>query len=193
MDIILASQSPRRKELLTRMGLSFRVVVSDIDEHMERSLPPDKLVESISAEKARAVQPLTAPDSLIVAADTVVVLDGTVLGKPADEADARRMLSLLSGREHQVYTGFTILQRDHIHSQSEETFVTFRPLTEEEIAAYVSSGEPLDKAGAYGIQGLGSMLVQGIRGDYFNVMGLPVCAFGQALEAFGLFPLLRRP
>ena len=96
-------------------------------------------------------------------------------------------------REHQVYTGFTILQGDHIHSQSEETFVTFRPLTEEEIAAYVSSGEPMDKAGAYGIQGLGSMLVQGIRGDYFNVMGLPVCAFGQALEAFGLFPLLRRP
>lgn len=191
--IILASQSPRRKELLTQMGLSFRVVVSDIDEHMERPLSPHKLVEAISAEKARAVQPLTAPDALIIAADTVVVLDGTVLGKPTDEAHARQMLSLLSGREHQVYTGFTILQGDHIHTQSEETFVTFRPLTEGEIAAYVSTGEPMDKAGAYGIQGLGSMLVQGIRGDYFNVMGLPVCALGQALEAFGLSPLLQRP
>ena len=186
MDIILASQSPRRKELLTQMGLSFRVVVSDIDEHMERSLPPDKLVESISAEKARAVQPLTTPDSLIIAADTVVVLDGTVLGKPADEADARRMLSLLSGREHQVYTGFTILQGDHIHSQSEETFVTFRPLTEEEIAAYVSSGEPMDKAGAYGAQGKAALFVSRIEGDYFNVMGLPLYLLGKMLADFGI-------
>ena len=186
MDIILASQSPRRKELLTRMGLSFCVVVSDIDEHMERSLPPDKLVESISAEKARAVQPLTAPDSLIVAADTVVVLDGTVLGKPADEADARRMLSLLSGRQHQVYTGFTVLQGENIVSRSEETLVSFRPLSDGEIGRYIATGEPMDKAGAYGIQGLGALLVSGIRGDYCNVVGLPVFRLGRILSEFGV-------
>ena len=186
MDIILASASPRRRELLTQMGLPFRVVVADIDEHTERHLPPHRLVETISAEKARAVGAQVGSGPLVIAADTVVVLDGAVLGKPADEADARRMLSLLSGRQHQVYTGFTVLQGENIVSRSEETLVSFRPLSDGEIGRYIATGEPMDKAGAYGIQGLGSLLVEGIRGDYFNVMGLPVCALGQVLKQFGV-------
>ena len=185
-EIILASQSPRRRELLTRMGLSFRVVVADIDEHMERSLPPDRLVEAISAEKARAVGAQAGPGPLVIAADTVVVLDGVLLGKPTDEEDARRMLRMLSGRRHQVYTGFTVLQGEKMVSRSEETLVSFRPLSDGEIGRYIATGEPMDKAGAYGIQGLGSLLVEGIHGDYFNVMGLPVCALGRALEEFGV-------
>lgn len=186
MEIILASQSPRRRELLGQMGLTFQIVTPDIDEHMDRPLPPDKLVEAISAEKAAAVAAQVGPRSLVIAADTVVALDGELLGKPADEADARRMLSELSGRQHQVYTGFTVLGDGRAVTRSEETLVTFRPLTGEEIAAYVQTGEPMDKAGAYGIQGLGALLVEGIRGDYFNVMGLPVCALGQVLKDFGV-------
>ena len=186
MDIILASQSPRRKELLTQMGLSFRVVVSDIDEHMERSLPPDKLVESISAEKARAVQPLTTPDSLIIAADTVVVLDGTVLGKPADEADALRMLTALQGRRHTVCTGVTVRQGDSCLTESESTDVYFRPASRRELLAYIQTGEPMDKAGAYGVQGKGALLVERLDGDFFNVMGLPVLRLARMLERFGV-------
>lgn len=189
MDIILASASPRRKELLTQMGLSFQVVAADIDEHMDRELSPDRLVEAISAEKAAAVAAGAGANSLVIAADTVVVWNGEVLGKPADQADARRMLGELSGRTHRVYTGYTLRRGERVVTRSEGTDVTFRPLTAEEIAAYVSTGEPMDKAGAYGIQGLGSMLVEGIRGDYFNVMGLPVCALGKALGEFGVFPL----
>ena len=189
MDIILASASPRRKELLTQMGLSFRVVAADIDEHMDRELSPDRLVEAISAETAAAVAAGAGANSLVIAADTVVVWNGEVLGKPADQADARRMLGELSGRTHRVYTGYTLRRGERVVTRSEGTDVTFRPLTAEEIAAYVSTGEPMDKAGAYGIQGLGSMLVEGIRGDYFNVMGLPVCALGKALGEFGVFPL----
>lgn len=186
MDIILASQSPRRRELLTRMGLSYRVHAADIDEHMDRSLPPDKLVEAISAEKAAAVARTEGESPLIIAADTVVVLDGAVLGKPGDEADARDMLSRLSGREHQVYTGFTVRQGERTVTKSECTGVRFRRLSGEEIAAYVATGEPMDKAGAYGIQSLGALLVEGIAGDYFNVMGLPVCRLGLALKEFGV-------
>lgn len=186
MDIILASQSPRRRELLTRMGLSYRIHAVDIDEHMDRDLSPGALVETISREKAAACAALEGPEHLIIAADTVVTLDGAVLGKPRDEDDARRMLALLSGREHQVYTGFTLRRGGQVCTRSEETAVTFRPLTPGEIAAYVATGEPMDKAGSYGIQGYGALLVEGIRGDYFNVMGLPVCALGQALKQFGI-------
>lgn len=186
MDIILASASPRRRELLTQMGLSFRVVVAHIDEHMERPLAPPALVEAISRAKAMAVRAQVGPGPIIIAADTVVALEGTLLGKPTDEADARRMLSLLSGRQHQVYTGFTVLQGENIVSQSEETLVSFRSLSDGEMGRYIATGEPMDKAGAYGIQGLGSLLVEGIRGDYFNVMGLPVCALGQVLKQFGV-------
>lgn len=186
MDVVLASQSPRRRELLGQMGLDFRIIIPDIDEHMDRSLPPDKLVEAISAEKAGAVAAQVGPETVVIAADTVVVWNGAILGKPVHEADARRMLGELAGRTHEVYTGFTVCRGDQAVTRSERTEVTFRPLAGEEIAAYVATGEPMDKAGAYGIQGFGSLLVEGIRGDYFNVMGLPVCLLGQVLKQFGI-------
>lgn len=186
MDIVLASQSPRRKELLTQMGLSYRVHAVDIDEHMERKLPPGPLVEAISREKANACAALEGPSALIIAADTVVARDHAVLGKPHSPEEAAGMLRALSGADHQVYTGFTVRQGEHSVTRSERTLVSFRPLSEEEITAYVSTGEPMDKAGSYGIQGLGSLLITGIQGDYFNVMGLPVCALGQVLKEFGV-------
>ena len=192
MDIVLASQSPRRRELLERLGLPFRTLVPDIDERMDRPLPPAELVAVISAEKARAAQALAGPEAIVIAADTVVALDGAVLGKPAGEADAARMLSALAGRTHHVYTGLTVLRGERVRTVSEETAVTFRPLTEQEIAAYVRTGEPLDKAGAYGIQGYGALLVEGIRGDYFNVMGLPVLRLARMLRGFGVDLFLGR-
>ena len=136
MDIILASQSPRRRELLERMGLPFRIITPDIDERMERELPPGELVAAISAEKAGAVAAQAGPDAVVIAADTVVALDGAVLGKPAGESDAERMLSALSGRTHQVFTGLTVACGADVRTVSEETAVTFRPLTAVEIAEF---------------------------------------------------------
>lgn len=188
MDIILASGSPRRKQLLETMGIrNFRVLVPDFDEDAVALEVPSQLVEALSQGKAAAAaHKLGDPDALILAADTVVALEDTVLGKPADHLDAFRMLASLSGVRHQVYTGFTLRRGDQIVTGHEVTSVTFRPLSEEEISAYIATGEPMDKAGAYGIQGLGSLLVERIEGDYFNVMGLPVCRLGQALRAFGV-------
>ena len=187
MDIILASKSPRRRELLEQMGVrDFRIITPDIDEHMDRDLPPAELVRQISEEKARAVAAQVGPDAVVIAADTVVALDGVVLGKPADKEEAFRMLSLLSGNRHQVYTGLTVLRGEQVFSQWEETAVTFRPLTAEEIEAYIATGEPMDKAGAYGIQGYGALFIEGISGDYYNVMGLPVCRLGQILGQLGM-------
>ena len=187
MDIILASKSPRRRALLEQMGVKdFRILTPDIDEHMDRELPPAELVRQISLEKAQAVAAQADPNAVIIAADTVVALDGVVLGKPADEEEAFRMLSLLSGNRHQVYTGLTVLRREQVFSQWEETSVTFRPLTAEEIEAYIATGEPMDKAGAYGIQGYGALFIEGISGDYYNVMGLPVCRLGQILGQLGM-------
>ena len=186
MDIILASQSPRRRELLERMGLSFTVHAADIDEHMDRKLAPGPLVESISREKAAAAARDFDENTLIIAADTVVALEGQTLGKPQDKADAKRMLSLLSGNHHQVYTGFTVRRGEQVITRSECTQVKFRTLEPREIEAYIASGEPMDKAGAYGIQALGGLLVEGIRGDYFNVMGMPFCALGETLKEFGI-------
>lgn len=186
MDIVLASASPRRRELLAQMGLTFRVHAVDIDEHMDRSLPPWELVKAISREKAAACAALEGPDALIIAADTVVALDGDVLGKPRDEKEARGMLSRLSGRKHQVFTGFTVRRGEQVVTQSECTEVRFRTLSREEIVRYVSTGEPMDKAGAYGIQEKGALLVERLNGDYFNVMGLPVCALGLVLKDFGV-------
>lgn len=176
MEIILASQSPRRRELLERMGVkNFRIVTPDIDEHMERELPPEELVRRISAEKARAVREQAGMDAVVIAADTVVALDGAVLGKPADELEAFKMLSTLSGCRHQVYTGLTVLRGEERHTVSEE-----------EISCYIQTGEPMDKAGAYGIQGFGALLIEGIQGDYYNVMGLPVCRLGGILRQLGV-------
>ena len=187
MDIILASQSPRRRELLERMGVGdFRIVTPDIDEQMDRDLPPGELVGRISLEKALAVQAQEGKGPIIIAADTVVALDGAVLGKPADELNAFKMLSTLSGCRHQVYTGLTVLRGEEQYTVSEETTVTFRELSAEEIDRYVATGEPMDKAGAYGIQGYGALLVEGIQGDYYNVMGLPVCRLGLLLRRLGV-------
>lgn len=187
MEIILASKSPRRRALLEQMGVrDFRVVTPDIDEHMDRDLPPAELVRRISEEKAAAVAAQAEEEAVVIAADTVVALDGAVLGKPADEEEAFRMLSILSGNRHQVYTGLTVVKGEWRRSLWEETSVTFRPLEGEEIAAYIATGEPMDKAGAYGIQGYGALLVEGISGDYYNVMGLPVCRLGRILAELGL-------
>lgn len=187
MALILASQSPRRRELLERMGLTgFRILAPDIDERMDRSLPPAQLVERISLEKALAAQALAQPEDILIAADTVVALEGRVLGKPVDQAEAAQMLRALSGRRHQVYTGLTVLRGAARDTQHESTEVSFRPLASQEIACYVATGEPMDKAGAYGIQGYGALLVDGIWGDYYNVMGLPVCRLGQMLARLGI-------
>ena len=187
MQIILASQSPRRRELLTQMGLTdFIIRPAQGDEIADPTLSPDKLVEELSRQKAAEVAAAATPEDLIIAADTVVAIDGTVLGKPHSPQDAFAMLSRLSGRHHTVYTGMTVRRGDKVLTSHEATRVYFRPLTPAEIEAYVSTGEPMDKAGSYGIQGYGSMLVEGISGDYFNVVGLPVCLLGRMLAQFGV-------
>ena len=187
MDMILASQSPRRKELLGQMGLrGFKVTSPEVDETVDEHLPPAQVVEELSRRKAMAVARHADGDDLIIAADTVVALEGAVLGKPADQRDAFAMLSALSGNRHYVYTGLTVIQGDQVVTQHECTTVTFRELEPEEISHYIATGEPMDKAGAYGIQGLGAMLVSGIEGDYFNVVGLPIFRLSRILAGFGL-------
>ena len=189
MGLILASGSPRRRQLLEQIGLTFVVRSSDVDESVSPGLTPAQVVESLSARKGEAVAAEAVPGDLVLSADTVVALDGAILGKPRDRAEAEAMLTALSGRTHQVYTGVTLLQDGRRLTEHEVTAVTFRPLSPEEIAAYVSTGEPMDKAGAYGIQGLGALLVERLEGDYFNVMGLPLCRLGEMLAQFGVRPL----
>ena len=189
MKIVLASQSPRRKELLGRMGLEFVTQASKIDESAFDGLEAWELVATLSREKAQWIARQLDGETLVIGADTVVVRDGAALGKPKDVEDAVAMLLSLSGRDHQVCTGVTVCRGDRVLTQVEETQVTFRDLTEAEVRQYVSTGEPMDKAGAYGIQGLGGLLVEGIRGDYFNVVGLPVCRLGRMLARFGIEPL----
>lgn len=187
MNIILASASPRRRELLERMGLTdFAVITADIDETPLPGLTCPQQVERLSLLKARAVAQQMSPNALIIAADTVVTLDGAILGKPANRDEARQMLSTLSGREHQVYTGVTVLQGDRSLTRHEMTRVNFRPLSDSEVDDYVATGECDDKAGAYGIQGYGCLLVEGIVGDYYNVMGLPVVCLDRMLTEFGI-------
>ncbi len=187
MRIILASQSPRRRELLERVGIKdFAVAAPNVDESVEPGLAPAEMVERLSLRKAGAAAEKAEPEALIIAADTVVALDGAVLGKPGDEEEAFAMLSALSGREHHVYTGLTVWQGERRVTQHEETAVVFRTLGSEEIRGYIATGEPMDKAGAYGIQGVGALLVRGIQGDYCNVMGLPVFRLGRILTEFGV-------
>ena len=187
MNIILASQSPRRKELLERMGIrDFETISPNVDESVFHGLPPEELVRRLSAEKAAAVAGRAGEDAIVIAADTVVALEGAVLGKPADELDAFKMLSALSGVRHQVYTGVTVCRGGEKQTAHEVTDVTFLELSEEEIEHYIATGEPMDKAGAYGIQGYGALLIQGISGDYYNVMGLPVCRLSGMLARFGV-------
>ena len=174
MDIILASTSPRRKELLTQIGVKdYRVLSPNVDEDVDRDMPPDQLVEELSRRKAGAVRAQAGPDALIIAADTVVSLEGEVLGKPSDETDAFRMLSALSGNRHQVYTGLTVLLGDRERTSHEMTSVTFRELEPQEIMDYISTGEPMDKAGAYGVQGVFAAFIEGVNGSYTSVVGLP--------------------
>ena len=187
MDMILASQSPRRKELLGQMGLrGFKVTSPEVDETVDEHLPPAQVVEELSRRKAMAVARHADGDDLIIAADTVVALEGAVLGKPADQREAFAMLTALSGNRHYVYTGLTVIRGHRVVTQHECTTVTFRDLEPEEISHYIATGEPMDKAGAYGIQGLGAMLVSGIEGDYFNVVGLPIFRLSRILAGFGL-------
>ena len=186
MKIVLASQSPRRKELLGRMGLEFVTQASKIDESAFDGLEARELVATLSREKAQWIARQLDGETLVIGADTVVVRDGAALGKPKDAEDAVAMLLSLSGRDHQVCTGVTVCRGERVLTQVEETQVTFRDLTEAEVRQYVSTGEPMDKAGAYGIQGLGGLLVEGIRGDYSTVVGLPVCRLGQMLKDFGV-------
>ena len=180
MQLILASASPRRRELLGLFGLPFVIRAADIDETMNPALPPEAEVARVSRLKALAV-PREAED-VVIAADTIVVCGGRVLGKPHSHEEAAQMLRLLSGRDHQVMTGCTVRAPGGTETFTEITDLHFRQLTEAEIARYVASGEPMDKAGAYGIQGGAALFCQGIRGDYYNVMGLPVCRLGQVLK-----------
>ena len=160
MAIILASKSPRRQELLRLLGVEFTVMTEDVDEHMDPGLSPEDEVARVSELKAAAVLPLVGKEDLVVCADTIVVLDGEIMGKPHDEADACQMLRKLSGRRHTVYTAVTVCAHGRRSTRVEATRVCFRTLSEREIRAYVASGEPMDKAGAYGIQGRASLFVE---------------------------------
>ncbi|MBR3588351.1 MAG: septum formation inhibitor Maf [Clostridia bacterium] len=173
MKIILASASPRRKELLTLAGIEYEVVVSQCEEILPDGITPDKAVEELARQKAEDVFSRN-PDCMIIAADTVVALGNTILGKPKDEDDAFNMLSSLSGRRHTVFTGVCIKTKEKTDIFHVATDVEFYELSEKEINDYIATGEPMDKAGAYGIQGKGFVLVKGIHGDYYNVVGLPL-------------------
>lgn len=183
--IVLASKSPRRRQLLEQMGIgSFRVVSPEADETPPTGVSFDKVVETLSARKAAAAA--CDPTEICIAADTLVVLDDRLLGKPRDESEALDMLMSLQGRWHTVCTGVTVRCGDRSETRSQRTEVQFRSAAEEELRAYIATGEPMDKAGAYGIQGRGALLVAGIEGDYSNVMGLPVCLLGEMLKDFGV-------
>lgn len=179
-QLILASASPRRRELLGLFGIPFTVRAADIDETMDLSKPAYDEVARVSCCKALAVE--RGPEDAVIAADTIVVCGGRVLGKPHSREEAAKMLKLLSGREHQVMTGCTVLCGDRRETFTEVTTLHFRPLSDGEIQRYVDSGEPMDKAGAYGIQGGAALFCTGIQGDYYNVMGLPVCRLGMVLR-----------
>ena len=180
MQLILASQSPRRKELLGLFHIPFQIRVADIDETMDPNKSAAEEVARVSRAKAMAI-PRDSQD-VVVAADTIVVCNGQVLGKPKDEADAFRMLRLLSGRDHQVMTGMTVLQGEQALTTTEITDIHFRQLSDREILRYIATGEPMDKAGSYGIQGGAALFAEKLHGDYYNVTGLPVCRLGQLLK-----------
>ena len=181
--VILASNSPRRKELLSGLGIDYEVkTLPDVDESYPDGLSGEEIAKHIARGKAEAYRSLIQADELVITADTIVWLDGTVMGKPKDEADAAATLQLLSGRDHQVMTGMTVLRDEEIVTHTEVTKIHFRELSPAEIRAYIASGEPMDKAGAYGIQGGAALFCTHMVGDYYNVMGLPVCALGQRLK-----------
>lgn len=188
MNWILASGSPRRRELLEMLGVPDLTIRPA--KGPERATPgagPEQTVRELALHKAQEVAQTCAPEDIVIAADTIVYLDGAILGKPRDHDDAVRMLTALSGREHIVYTGVAVLRGGELRQAAERTAVRFRPLTSGEIERYIATGEPMDKAGAYGVQSLGALLVERIDGDFYNVMGLPVEKLGQCLtKHFGV-------
>ena len=181
--LILASKSPRRKELLSIITPDFEVVPAVGEERADRSLLPEMYVSELARHKAEEVA-AQHPDDIVIGADTVVAAGGEILGKPKDAEDAERMLKLLSGTCHSVFTGVCVISKDRRSEFAEETKVRFFDLSEQEISDYVATGEPFDKAGAYGIQDIGALLVSGITGDYYNVMGLPVGRLARELRMF---------
>ena len=182
--VILASASPRRQELIKLIFDSVEILPADCDETLPDGIGAREAVEYLSKIKNEASLQLTKKENLIISADTVVSVDDEILGKPVDKEDARRMISLLSGKVHQVYTGVTLSLNGKVKTFSEKTDVEFFDLTEDEIEEYISSSEPYDKAGAYGIQGKAGLLVKGINGDYYNVVGFPVARLKRELEEF---------
>ncbi len=183
--IVLASASPRRQELLRRIGVAdFTVRVPHVEESCPDGLTPPEIVTYIAREKSFAVP--AAPDEIVITADTMVFLDEARLGKPKNEAHALEMLTALQGRRHTVCTGVTVRQGDRAVSRAQSTQVYFRPASQSELKAYIAGGEPMDKAGAYGVQGQGALLVERIDGDFFNVMGLPVVLLANMLAEFGV-------
>ena len=182
--VILASASPRRQELIKLIFDSVEILPADCDETLPEGIGAREAVEYLSKIKNDASSELTEKDNLIISADTVVAVDDEILGKPVDKEDARRMISLLSGKVHQVYTGVTISLNGKVKTFSEKTDVEFFDLTEDEIEEYISSSEPYDKAGAYGIQGKAGLLVKGINGDYYNVVGFPIARLKREIEEF---------
>ncbi|MGC6589998.1 Maf family protein [Paenibacillus sp. Dod16] len=189
--IILASTSPRRQELIASLRIPFEIMPSEADEDTPHGWSPERIVESLALRKAEAVlRKLTDDpgDGIIVGSDTIVVVDDLVLGKPEDHADAARMLSILQGRAHLVYTGVACVDRESSRTKVAHrvTTVKMKSLSDDAIAAYVKSGEPADKAGSYAIQGLGATIVEGIEGDYFNVVGLPLSLLSDMLSEMGM-------
>lgn len=181
-QLILASGSPRRKELLKQAQLTFTVSTSSISEIVDQSSSPNQVVESLAFQKANDVFS-QHQDCIVIGADTVVAINETILGKPKDQAEARAMLKMLSGNTHEVYTGVAIVSSSDTFIFHEKTSVTFLELTEAEISHYIETGEPFDKAGSYGIQGLGALFVKEIQGDYFNVVGLPLAKTVRKLKS----------
>jgi len=186
----LASASPRRRELLERIGVTdFEVRAPEVDENFPEGLSPEETVQFISREKAEAAREQWGLEPIIITADTMVFLDDRRLGKPRSEADALEMLTALQGRRHTVCTGVTVSQGEKILTEAESTGVIFRPAEKRELLSYIATGEPMDKAGAYGVQGKGALLVERLEGDFFNVMGLPVLRLSRMLSEFGVWLL----
>lgn len=185
MALILASGSPRRKELMAYISPDFEVRVSNAEEKTEPGLTPEETVKQLALQKAAAVESTLTEGDVLISADTVVYVDGGILGKPHSREEAYAMLSTLSGRRHTVFTGVCITDGKKHVGFAEKTEVEFYKLSDEEIYAYIDSGEPFDKAGGYGIQGRGALLVRGIDGDFYNVMGFPVARVSRELAAFG--------
>ena len=185
--LILASQSPRRREMFDRLGLDYKAMTSDADETVTESLSPAEYVKTLALRKAKALSSLLSKDDYVIAADTVVALDGEIYGKPIDYADAFRMIASFSGKTHEVYTAFAIVRGERVYAEAVATAVTFRTLSDHEIDYYIQKEAPYDKAGAYGIQELAGIFVEKIEGNFDNVVGLPLCQLEMAMkQEFGV-------